>query len=185
MLKIQVLGKGMIPRGYGLAPRKDFFKADLTLIHTILQCPNLKVNMLNPETNKIMPVTKTNVKTLWDKYRSDRVTPVATKLPINHGSTGATTAASATAQFNPNKTAANDFAHSPAVTLNATTTDVIKAPIVEEKPAEVSEVKNEETKADEVNEETKVEEKKPETSNTSIKPIINDNNNKNNNHNKK
>ena len=73
MLQIQVLGKGMIPRGYGLAPRKEFFKADLNLIQTILATPGLTVNMLNPETKKVIPVTKANVKTLWNKYRLDKV----------------------------------------------------------------------------------------------------------------
>ena len=73
MLNIQVLGKGMIPRGYGLAPRKEFFKADLTTIQSILITPNLKVNMRNPEDGKIIPVTNSNLRKLWDKYRSDRV----------------------------------------------------------------------------------------------------------------
>ena len=78
MLYVQVLGKGLIPRGLGLAPRKDFFKADLNLIQTILMTPGLKVNMRNPEDGKIIPVTRENVKKLWDKYRSDRVKPVTT-----------------------------------------------------------------------------------------------------------
>ena len=71
MLKIQVLGRGMIPRGYGLAPRKEFFNADLNLIGTILMTPGLKVNMLNPEDGKIIQVTNSNLKTLWNRYRSD------------------------------------------------------------------------------------------------------------------
>lgn len=73
MLKIQVLGKGMIPRGLGLAPRKEFFKADLNTIYAILVTPGLKVNMLNPENGSIVPVTTTNLKKLWDKYRSDKI----------------------------------------------------------------------------------------------------------------
>lgn len=68
MLKIQVLGTGMIPRGMGLAPRKAPFKADYTLIATIMNTPGLKVNFLNPETNKFQSLTPQNIKRMWDKY---------------------------------------------------------------------------------------------------------------------
>ena len=156
MLKIQVLGKGMIPRGYGLAPRKEFFKADLTLIHTILQCPNLKVNMLNPETNKIMPVTKSNVKTLWDKYRSDRV---VTTRPIPVVS----------------RVVENVAPEHKEVVATPTS-----APEVKNEEPKVEEVK-EEVK---VEEETKEVEKKDEVSTPApIKPVMNDNKNHNNNNN--
>jgi hypothetical protein len=69
-LKIQVLGKGLIPRGYGLAPRKDPFNADLTLIQTILSTPGLKINYIRPEDNKLMPLDKTNVMRIWNKYHN-------------------------------------------------------------------------------------------------------------------
>lgn len=72
MLKIQVMGKGMIPRGYGLAPRKEPFPADLNLIQVILSTPGLSVNMINPETNKPTPITNQNLLRMWDKYSDVR-----------------------------------------------------------------------------------------------------------------
>lgn len=68
MLKIQVLGKGMIPRGYGLAPRKEPFPADYLTIGTIIKTPGLKVKYLNPESGKLMPLDGHNVKRIWDRY---------------------------------------------------------------------------------------------------------------------
>lgn len=68
MLKIQVLGKGMIPRGYGLAPRLEPFSADFTLITTIMRTPGLSVNMLHPETGRVIPLTNQNVKRMYDTY---------------------------------------------------------------------------------------------------------------------
>lgn len=68
MLRIQVLGKGLIPRGLGLAPRKEPFMADFTLIATILATPGLKVNMLHPEDGHAIELTNNNLKRNWDKY---------------------------------------------------------------------------------------------------------------------
>lgn len=73
MLKIQVLGKGLIPRGYGLAPKKNPFPADLILIETILKNPGLKVRMMHPDDGHFVDVTTKNVKRLWDAY-SDKYT---------------------------------------------------------------------------------------------------------------
>lgn len=69
-LTIQVLGKGLIPRGYGLAPRKEPFKADLTLIQTILATSGLKVNYLRPEDNKLVSLDRSNLKRVWDRYHN-------------------------------------------------------------------------------------------------------------------
>lgn len=75
MLKIQVLGKGLIPRGYGLAPKKHPFPADLILIETILKTPGLKVRMEHPADGHMVDVTTSNIKKLWaaysDKYTND------------------------------------------------------------------------------------------------------------------
>lgn len=73
MLKIQVLGKGLIPRGYGLAPKKNPFPADLILIETILKNPGLKVRMMHPDDGHFVDVTTKNVKRLWEAY-SDKYT---------------------------------------------------------------------------------------------------------------
>lgn len=75
MLKIKVLGRGLIPRGYGLAPCKEPFPADLMLIKTILSSPNLKVKMVHPSDGHLVDVTRKNVDKLWatcsDKYGSN------------------------------------------------------------------------------------------------------------------
>ena len=76
-LKIQVLGKGLIPRGYGLAPRKDPFNADLTLIQTILSTPGLIVNYIRPEDNKPVALDRNNLKRVWDKYNNHAKKQVA------------------------------------------------------------------------------------------------------------
>lgn len=80
MLKIQVLGNGLIPRGYGLAPRKDPFQADLTLIRTILSTAGLKVNMIHPETNRPVEITNQNLKRMWDTYNNYDMS----KVKVNH-----------------------------------------------------------------------------------------------------
>ena len=75
MLKIQVLGHGLIPRGHGLAPCKEPFPADLMLIKIILSSPNLKVKMVHPGDGHLLDVTRKNVDKLWaaysDKYDSN------------------------------------------------------------------------------------------------------------------
>lgn len=68
MLKVQVLGKGMIPRGYGLAPRLEPFPADFTLITTIMSTPGLSVNMIHPENGRVVPLTNQNVKRMYETY---------------------------------------------------------------------------------------------------------------------
>lgn len=68
MLNIQVLGKGLIPRGLGIAPRKEPFPADYTLIAAIMQTNGLEVHMINPDDGKPIKLTQQNVKRLWDKY---------------------------------------------------------------------------------------------------------------------
>lgn len=72
-VKIQVLGHGLIPRGYGLAPRKEPFPADPLLIGTILQA-GFKVNALNPVTGKFEEMTKKNYRQMYN--RLDGAKPV-------------------------------------------------------------------------------------------------------------
>ena len=48
MLKIQVLGTGMIPRLGVIAPRIEPFMADLTWISLILSTPGLEINYIDP-----------------------------------------------------------------------------------------------------------------------------------------
>lgn len=88
MLKIQVLGKGLIPRGLGIAPRKEPFYADFTLICTILKTPGLIVNMIHPDGRSIR-LTNANCKSMFEKYRdkepySDSVPDVNTDNKVDN-----------------------------------------------------------------------------------------------------
>ena len=70
MIKIQVLGNGLIPRGYGLAPRTEPFAVDYTVARLILVTKGLTVNFVNPETKVLSPLTKSNIKDVFDKYNN-------------------------------------------------------------------------------------------------------------------
>lgn len=170
MLKIQVLGKGMIPRGYGLAPRKEFFKADLNLIQTILMTPGLKVNMLNPEDGKIIAVTNSNVKRLWDKYRSDNYKKPVVEVEKTE---------------EPVEIKPENITAAPIESPTAVNTNMVKPVVKTEETKPVEESKPEITSVKPVEAapaEEKVEEKKNETP-SGIKPILNEDKNKNNNNN--
>lgn len=68
-LKVRVLGKGLIPRGGGIAPRKEPLKCDLNLIQLMLSTRGLEpLEFINPETNKAQPLTRENLKRTWDRY---------------------------------------------------------------------------------------------------------------------
>lgn len=71
MLKIQVFGKGLIPRGYGLAPRKEPFSADLSLITLIMNTAGLTVNYIHPETKNSVPLTRESFQKVYRTYSSD------------------------------------------------------------------------------------------------------------------
>lgn len=114
-LKIQVLGKGMIPRGYGLAPRKEPFMADRTLIATILATPGLKVKYLNPNTNKFEGLTRDNFNRIYQAY---------------NGVTAPTKKVAVTAPQAP-------LTPTPAAPVTPKAADVVStAPVVEEKKEE-------------------------------------------------
>lgn len=65
---IQVYGRGLIPRGLGLAPRIEPFKADRTLIYTILSTPGLRIKYIHPETGEPKDLTNKNFKKVYDKW---------------------------------------------------------------------------------------------------------------------
>jgi len=79
-LRIQVLGRGLIPFGLGLAPHKQFFWADKLLIQTILSDSRLSVNMQHPDDGRIIKVTRQNLEKLWNSYSDKYNTPVTTKI---------------------------------------------------------------------------------------------------------
>lgn len=84
MLKIQVLGNGMVPRLGRLGPIKDPFPADKTLIATIIATSKMKINYLDPKTNKLKPITRDNLNEIWEMYGEteyDAVTPKMEEVP--------------------------------------------------------------------------------------------------------
>ena len=68
-LKIQINGKGLIPRIGGLAPKKELVKAsDINFIALLLNTNGLSLKYLNPSNNKLADLTKKNMKSVWDRY---------------------------------------------------------------------------------------------------------------------
>lgn len=77
LLKIQVNGKGLIPRGYGIAPRKSLINAtDLSFISLVLNTKGLTVKYLNPQSGRLEELTKKNLNKVWAAYSSYKA-PVA------------------------------------------------------------------------------------------------------------
>lgn len=81
MLKIQVLGKGLIPRGLGLAPRTEPFPADMTLIHTILCTNGLTVRYIHPETGQPRDLDNKNLKKVYERWGSTEYKKVPVAQP--------------------------------------------------------------------------------------------------------
>jgi len=68
MLKIRVLGKGLVPRIGALAPIKEPFYADYRACADIMRARGLTVEYFNPDTNKFAKLTPENIKAVSDKY---------------------------------------------------------------------------------------------------------------------
>lgn len=67
MLTIRVLGKGLIPRGFGLAPRMEPFKASLSTIEAIISTRGLTVEMQKPD-GTFIQLTPKNMIPMWNSY---------------------------------------------------------------------------------------------------------------------
>ena len=81
MVKIQVLGNGLIPRIGQLAPITEPFPVGRMVAATILQTsPNLTVNYFNPKDGTFHQLTKQNITRVFDEYEDDE-TPVTADAP--------------------------------------------------------------------------------------------------------
>lgn len=86
MVKIQVLGNGLIPRMGMLAPITEPFPVGRMTAATILQTsPNLTVNYLNPNDGKFHALTNQNIARVFDEFEDDEAattveTPVETPV---------------------------------------------------------------------------------------------------------
>lgn len=70
MLKIQVLGTGMIPRLGVIAPRIEPFMADLTWISLILSTPGLEINYIDPTDYSVHPLDRKKFREIYKKFEN-------------------------------------------------------------------------------------------------------------------
>ena len=78
MVKIQVLGNGLIPRMGMLAPITEPFQVGRMTAATILQTsPNLTVNYLNPNDRKFHALTNQNIARVFDEFEDDEAAATA------------------------------------------------------------------------------------------------------------
>lgn len=82
MVKIQVLGNGLIPRMGMLAPITEPFPVGRMTAATILQTsPNLTVNYLNPNDGKFHALTNQNITRVFDEFEDDEAA-TTTEAPV-------------------------------------------------------------------------------------------------------
>lgn len=160
-LRIQVYGKGLIPRGLGLAPRIAPFPADQLLCATILNTNGLSLKFIHPETGNPVDLTKKNMKRMFELYDGKiyKGTPTATTAPVTPQQKVETKTEPDVSKVTP----------SPATPQDHTK---VETPVEEVKEEENSTTVTEETKTDD----TKVEEK----SDNGLKPMNRPEENKNN-----
>lgn len=83
MVKIQVLGNGLIPRIGLLAPITEPFTVGRMVAATIIQTsPNLTVNYLNPADGKFYPLTRQNVMSVFDDLEDDDADVKVSAAPV-------------------------------------------------------------------------------------------------------
>lgn len=67
MLRVRILGSGLIPRGGGLAPKKEPILVDFNYLTILMYTRNLKIQYLDPDTNKFENMNLFNFKKIYDK----------------------------------------------------------------------------------------------------------------------
>lgn len=67
MIRVRILGKGLIPRGGGLAPKKEPIYVDFDYLTVLVYSRNLRVQYLDPETGKFENIALNNFKKIYDK----------------------------------------------------------------------------------------------------------------------
>ena len=136
MLRIQVLGSGLIPRGHGIAPKKEPFPADLNLIGIILSTGGLKVNFVHPDSGNLTALTRENYQAMYKKYQNRIYTkPVEVEESGHKEDTGAANPTSPVAPVVPTTVVAPVTPEVPVADA-AKTEEFTMKPIVapEEKP---------------------------------------------------
>ena len=90
MLPIIVKGKGLIPRGHGIAPKLDPFYAGLNTITLIMNTRGMSVEFVDPRNKKSTPLTRDNFRQVYDEYQKSggpqhNPSPVMTKRKRHPG----------------------------------------------------------------------------------------------------
>lgn len=67
MIKVRILGSGLIPRGGGLAPKKEPIYVDFDYLTILMYTRSLRVQYLDPDTEKFHDMTLYNFKKTYDK----------------------------------------------------------------------------------------------------------------------
>lgn len=82
MLKVVVGGSGLIPRGYGIAPRKTPFEIDLKTLKLCVYTGGLKVYAINPITGAKVLVDTKNYESIYKTYTEAKVPKAVTPKPM-------------------------------------------------------------------------------------------------------
>lgn len=67
-VKIIVLGQGLIPRGHGIAPKKEPFEVDLKVLNLILGQGGLRPFAIHPITGSKIEITYKNLNKIWSIF---------------------------------------------------------------------------------------------------------------------
>ena len=159
MLRVQVLGSGLIPRGHGIAPKKEPFPADLRLIGLIISTAGLKINFVHPESGNLVELTRDNYQTMYKKYANK----VCKKPEVEEKKKEA-------APLNPENPATDENNPGPTIPTPA---PVVTPPVVPAPPAPVVDPAKDDKSPEDA------AEKKDESGEFTMKPIASPEENKN------
>ena len=67
MIRVRILGSGLIPRGGGLAPRKEPMLVDFSYLSILMNTRSLKVLYQDPVSNDFHEMNVYNFKKIYDK----------------------------------------------------------------------------------------------------------------------
>jgi hypothetical protein len=84
MLPIIVKGKGLIPRGHGIAPKLFPFPASIQLIRLILNTKGLSVEFVDPETNTNTPINNSNLEKIYENYDKKLMQKRASAITLSY-----------------------------------------------------------------------------------------------------
>lgn len=66
MIKVRILGKGLIPRGYGLAPRKEPLEVDWNFLNILLNNGSFKIQGLDIDKKEFVEINLANAKKMYE-----------------------------------------------------------------------------------------------------------------------